>query len=163
MRDNKKITDPGLSAAERKAQRSREAQEAIAAPIRRSHPPHSVPTWLVLPMIVASAKSEAILGPYDLSAHVEAGGFKRLLDFTCVPTRMPDICDRAWKQHPGLPPIGAVVVGYFTELAGVEVYASALPPGWIVVHPIRRSGDHQVRFDACQQPFHVAWGCAVPT
>ena len=30
MRDNKKSTDPGLSAAERKAQRSREAQEAIA-------------------------------------------------------------------------------------------------------------------------------------
>src|SRR3981189_2690649 len=30
MRDNKKSTDPGLSAAERKAQRSRGAQEAIA-------------------------------------------------------------------------------------------------------------------------------------
>jgi DNA-directed RNA polymerase alpha subunit len=30
MSDNKKSTDPGLSAAERKAQRSREAQEAIA-------------------------------------------------------------------------------------------------------------------------------------
>jgi len=30
MRDNRKSTDPGLSAAERKAQRSREAQEAIA-------------------------------------------------------------------------------------------------------------------------------------
>jgi DNA-directed RNA polymerase alpha subunit len=30
MSDNKKSTDPGLSAAERKAQRSQEAQEAIA-------------------------------------------------------------------------------------------------------------------------------------
>jgi DNA-directed RNA polymerase alpha subunit len=30
MRDNRKSTDPGLSAAERKAQRSPEAQEAIA-------------------------------------------------------------------------------------------------------------------------------------
>jgi DNA-directed RNA polymerase alpha subunit len=30
MSDNKKSTDPGLSAAERKAQRSHEAQEAIA-------------------------------------------------------------------------------------------------------------------------------------
>ena len=36
MRDNKKSTDPGLSAAERKAQRSREAQEAIAADLEKA-------------------------------------------------------------------------------------------------------------------------------
>src|SRR5437899_4278355 len=112
-------------------------------------------------MIMASAKSEPVLGPDDLSAHVEAGSLKGLLDFTRVPTRMPDICDRAWKQHPCLPPIGAIIVCDLAELAGVKVYASALPPSRIVVYPIGRIGNHQVRLDPGQQPLGSFRGRAV--
>src|SRR5258708_14742973 len=117
----------------------------------------------MLPMIMAAAEGKSVLGPNDLRAHLEAGGLKGLLDFTRVPTRMPDICDRAWKQHPSLPPIGAIIVSYFAELAGVEIYASALSPGRIVIHPIRRVSDHQVGFDPGQQSLRIVVGGAVTT
>jgi hypothetical protein len=113
-------------------------------------------------MIMAAAEGKSVLGPNDLRAHLEAGNLKGLLDFTRVPTRMPDICDRAWKQHPCLPPIGTIVVGYLAELAGVKVDAGTLPPGRIVVHAVRWIRDHQVRADAGQQRVDVVLGGAVP-
>jgi hypothetical protein len=49
-----------------------------------------------------------------------------------MPTSMPDIGDRARKQRPGLPPIGAIIVRHLAELAGVEIDAGTLPPRRIV-------------------------------
>src|SRR5882672_2748141 len=74
---------------------------------------------------------------------------------------MPDICDRAGEQCPGLPPVGAIIVGYLTELAGVQVDSGALPPGRIIVHAVGRIGNHQLRLDPGQQPLGSFRGRAV--
>jgi hypothetical protein len=86
-----------------------------------------------------------------------------LLDLASVPPRMPDICDRAGEQCPGLPPVGAIIVGYLTELAGVQVDSGALPPGGIIVHAIGRISDHKVRLNPAQQFLRVFRGGAVAT
>ena len=114
-------------------------------------------------MIVPPAESKPVLGPDDLRAHVETRNLEGLLDLTRVPTRMPDIRDGAWKQHPGLPPIDAIVVGHLSQLASVEIYASALSPGRIVIHPIGRVRDHQVWFGPGQQALRIGVEGAVTT
>src|SRR3981081_1916636 len=134
---------------------------AVPAPIRAGRPPHRVPAGFVLPMIVASAERETVLGPNDLGAHLEAGGLKGLLDLARMPTSMPDICNRARKQRPGLPPTGAIVVRYLAELAGVEIDAGTFPPRRIVIHAVGRIGNHQLRLDPGQQPLGSFRGRAV--
>src|SRR4029079_16993026 len=66
---------------------------AVPTPVRPGCSPDRVPTGLVLPMIMAAGKGKPVLGPDNLGAHVEAGRFKRLLDLTRMPARMPDIGD----------------------------------------------------------------------
>ena len=83
----------------------------------------------MLPVIVAAAERKPVLGPDDLGAYLEACRFQRLLDVAGIPAGMPDVGDRARKQRPGLPPVGAVVVRDLAELALVEVDAGPLAPG----------------------------------
>src|SRR3979411_3180005 len=99
---------------------------AVPAPICPGRPAHGVPAGLMLPMIMAAAEGKHVLGPDDLRAHLEAGSLKGLLEFTCVPTRMPDIRKRSREDGPGPPPVGAMVVRHLAELAGVEIDSGTL-------------------------------------
>ena len=51
----------------------------------------------MLPVIMAAAEREPVLGPDDLGAHFKAGGLQRLLHLTRMKARVPDIGDRAGK------------------------------------------------------------------
>src|SRR4030081_1800302 len=118
---------------------------AVPAPIRPGCPAHRVPARLMLPMIMAAAEGKPVLGPDDLRAHLEAGGLKGLLDLARMPTRMPDICDRAGKKRPGFPPVAAIFVRYLAEFAGVEIDAGTFPSRRIVACAIGRSANHHLR------------------
>ena len=62
-----------------------------------------------------------------------------------VQSPVPDIRDVTGEQRIRLTPVGAIIVEHLAprEFAGTE--AAARPPGWIVLDPVRRIGDHQVR------------------
>src|SRR3982074_3382513 len=94
---------------------------AVPAPIRPGCPAHRIPARLMLPMIMAAAEGKPVLGPDDLSAHLEAGGLNGLRDLGRVRTSMPDMGNRPRKQCPGFPPVGAIIVRHLAELAGIEI------------------------------------------
>jgi hypothetical protein len=112
-------------------------------------------------MIVAATEREAIFGPNDLSADVEVGGLKGLLDFTGVQACMPDIGNRTRKKRPGFSPVVTVVVGHLAEFQRVEVDTGSLSPSRVIAHAVRRIGDHQMWLDATQQLLNIVRGGAV--
>jgi hypothetical protein len=63
---------------------------------------------------------------------------------------MPDVSNIAWEQRPCVAPVGAVIV---LDLAGAlgMTDPSPVPPGRIVLDPVRRIGDHQLRRNTAQR------------
>ena len=64
----------------------------------------------MLPVIVAAADDQALLGPDDLGADGEALRDQALGDRRGVQRAVPDIGDVAGEQRPGRAPVGAIVV-----------------------------------------------------
>src|SRR5580692_4917815 len=118
---------------------------AVTAPMAALALAHSVPAGYVLPMIVATAQGEVLLGPDDLSARPQPASREIGDDDVAVQSSVPGIGDIPGEQRIRLPPVGAVVVEHLAlrQLAGTE--AAARSPGRIVADAIRRIGDHQMR------------------
>ena len=127
---------------------------AVAVPVRLALVADRVPARLVLPVVVAAAEHQPLLGPDDLAADREAAGVEAVGDGGGVQRPVPDVGDLAGKQRPGLAPVGPVVVQH---LAGAPGRGGARPvaPGRVVGHAIGRIGRHQMRPHPAEQPRHV--------
>ena len=103
-----------------------------------------------LPMIIAAAEREVLLGPDDLSAQLEAARRETGGDDLAVQGPEPHIGGIPGEQSIGFPPVGAIVVEHLAvrELAPAEV--AARPPARVVTDPVRRIGDHQMRLGSRQ-------------
>src|SRR5205807_639574 len=69
--------------------------------------PHGVPARLMLPVIVAAADDEALLGPDDLRPDGEALAGQALRDRGGMQGAVPDIRNGAGEQRPCFRPVGA--------------------------------------------------------
>ena len=78
-------------------------------------------------------------------------GFKRILHHVGEAPGMPDIGDLAGKQRPGRAPVGTLVIGHLAHLAGIGIDPGPFSPSRIVIHAIRRVGDHQMRMHTRKQ------------
>jgi hypothetical protein len=65
---------------------------------------------------------------------------------------VPNISDIPSKQGVGLPPVGAIVVEHLALRKLAVAQATARSPTRIIVDPIRRIGNHQVRLRFRQHP-----------
>src|SRR5690606_8901152 len=110
---------------------------ARTLPMAGCAPAHRIEARLVLPVVVAAAKHEARLHPYDLRPYPEAADLQALRDHARVHAGMPDIGDIAGKQRPGLAPVGTVVVRHLSN-ARRGRYPSFIAPGRIVLDAIGR-------------------------
>ena len=72
----------------------------------------------MLPVVVAAAEHQALLGPDDLAADGEASDLEALGDRRGLQRAVPDIGDVAGEQRPGVAPVGAVVVQHPAGAAG---------------------------------------------
>jgi len=108
-----------------------------------------VPAWLVAPVIVAARDDQARLIPNDLRPRNEAGAPQTLLDGRGVQRAVPHVGDIPREQLPGRLPIRAVVVRDLSD--GARAWPHLLSPGGVVIHSIRRVGDHQPRPAAGKQ------------
>src|SRR6516162_526567 len=106
---------------------------------------HRVPAGFVLPMIIAAAQGEVVLGPDDLSAQLQPASRQTSGNDIAVQSPVPDIGDIAGKQRIGLPPVDAIVVEHLAPRQGAATAAAARSPGRVVGNPVRRIGDHQGR------------------
>src|ERR1700746_1406684 len=118
---------------------------AVAAPMTALALAHGVPAGFVLPVIIAAAQREVLLGPDDLSTKLQPASSQTGGDDVAVQGPMPDIGHVPREQRIGHPPAGAIVVQHraLRKLAPAELAARS--PGRLVADPIRRIGDHQVR------------------
>src|SRR5712672_521969 len=123
---------------------------AVALPVAGPALAYRVPAGFVLPVIIAAAQGEVLLGPDDLSARMQPAGRQTGGNNVAVQSPVPDVGDIAGEQRVRLPPVGAIVVEHLAprEIAGTK--AAARSPGRVVADPIRRIGDHQVRLRSCQ-------------
>jgi hypothetical protein len=85
---------------------------------------HGVPTAFVLPMIMAAAQGEVLVGPDDLSAQLQPVSGQIGGNDIAVQSPVPDISDIPREQRIGLPPVGAIVVEH---LAAGELEAGPAP------------------------------------
>src|SRR5205085_8829976 len=63
---------------------------AVALPVAGLAFAHCVPANLVLPMVIAAAQGEVLLGPHDLCANLKAAGRKTGDDDIAVQSPVPD-------------------------------------------------------------------------
>ncbi len=94
---------------------------AIARPATAGVAAHRIPAGLVLPMIIAAAEREAVLGPDDLRADLEVAALQAGLDGRRELAGVPDVGDVAGEQRPGRAPVRLVVVVDLAELAGFRL------------------------------------------
>ena len=92
----------------------------LRSPAQWPGPAHGIPAGLVLPVIIAAAQHQPVLGPDDLRADVEAAGVEALGHRRGVQRAVPDIGDVAREQRPGLAPVGAVVVQHLAGALGLR-------------------------------------------
>src|SRR5271169_3094337 len=118
---------------------------AVALPVALPTLTHRVPAGFMLPMVVATAQREVLLGPDNLRARLQPAAGETGGDDIAMHGAVPDIGDIAGKQRIGFPPVGTVIIEHrsLREFALAEV--AARPPGRIVADPIGRIGDHQAR------------------
>jgi hypothetical protein len=117
----------------------------------------------MLPVIIAAAQREMLLGPDDLSAQLQPASRQTGGDDVAVHRPVPDISDISREQRICLPPVGAIVVEHLAprELAGTA--AAACSPGRVVADPIGRIGDHQVRLRSRQYQLDICRAGTVAT
>src|SRR5450759_3830988 len=106
---------------------------------------HRIPAWLMLPMVVAAAEHQPLLGPNDLRTDGEAIVRKTVRNRRGVQGAVPDVGDVAREQGPSGSPVCLVVITDFAPSSGM-VDAQAMTPSRIVVDPVGRVGDHESGF-----------------
>jgi len=105
----------------------------------------------VLPVVIATAENEALLGPDDLRPDVEAYRHEALGHLCRVQRTVPDIGDIAGEQRPSLAPVGPVVVQHLAGALGLGL-ARLVAPGRVIFHAIGWIGHHQEGPHIAQQP-----------
>src|SRR5450759_5860971 len=102
---------------------------------------HRIPAGLMLPVIIAAAHDQSLLGPNDLRADGEAVVDKTVRNCRGVQGAVPDVSDVAFEQAPGSCPVCLVVV---TDLSasGRSVHSQAMTPSRIVIDPVAVSYTH---------------------
>jgi len=108
----------------------------------------------MLPVIMATAQHQTLLGPDDLTADLEPGHAKAFGHGGGVQRPVPDIGHLTGKERPGLAPIRAVVIGNLASafrLCGANLVA----PARIIHHAIRRIRNHEMRCDPIQKPGNI--------
>jgi hypothetical protein len=116
-------------------------------------------------MIMAAADRKIIFHPDDVRPSLKAAPIETILHDADLGPSVPDISHRAREQRPSLTPISPVIVLNLAQRAATDDPGSAgspmplnrgrYPPLSIVIHPIRRVGDHQVRLDAAEHALDV--------
>src|SRR5947209_15719711 len=101
---------------------------AVALPVAGLAVARRVPTGFMLPMVIAAAQGEVLLGPDNLSARLQPAAGKIGGDKVAVQRPVPDISDIPGEQRISLSPVGAIVVEHLSlrELASVK--RAARPP-----------------------------------
>ena len=127
---------------------------ARTLPVRLATVADGVEAGLVLPVVVAAAEHEAALHPDQLRPDGEARrprGSRQRSGRECRRARRRR---RRPEQRPRCAPVAAIVVA---DGAGARRRRDPglVAPAGLVVHPVRRIGDHEVRPGAVQQPRHV--------
>src|SRR6266446_8313635 len=114
---------------------------AIALPVAGLALTHRVPADFVLPMVIAAAQGEVLLGPDDLSARLQPAAGQIGGDDVAVQGAVPDISDIPGEQRISLSPVGAIVVEHLSlrELASAK--RAARPPTRFIADPVWRIGD----------------------
>src|SRR4029077_4537481 len=90
---------------------------AIAGPVALAS--HRVPARLMLPMVIAAADHQPLLGPDDLRPDGEALAGKALCHRGGVQGTVPHVGDGAGKARPCGGPIGALVVAHLADPRGL--------------------------------------------
>src|SRR5262245_32191280 len=93
---------------------------------------HGVPAWLMLPVIMAAAKNQSLLGPNDLRTDCEALALKCSSDGGCMEGSVPDIGDAAGEQGPCGFPVRPPIIADFGATRGM-VHTHSMAPSWIVI------------------------------
>jgi len=124
---------------------------------------YGVPAAFVLPVIIAPAQCEMLLGPDDLSAHLQPASRQTGGDDVTVHRPVPDISDISREQRIRLPPVSSIVVEHLSprELAGTA--AAARSPRRVVADTVWRIGDHQVRLRSRQHQLDIGRAGTVAT
>src|SRR5262245_6742422 len=90
---------------------------AVAGPV--AFLSDSIPTGLVLPVVVALAHYKPLFGPDDLRPDSETALGEALRNNAGAERPMPDVRHLAWEQVPGWSPIRDLVVFDFALSRGV--------------------------------------------
>jgi hypothetical protein len=125
---------------------------AVALPVALFTPPHGVIAAFVLPVVIATAQGEVLLDPDDLGPRLQSASRQIGSHDIAVQRSVPNISDIPSKQGVGLPPVGAMVVEHLALRKLAVAQATARSPTRIIVDPIRRIGNHQVRLRFRQHP-----------
>ena len=96
---------------------------AVALPMAGLALAHRVPAGLMLPMIIAAAQGEVLLGPDDLRPRLEAASSETSGGDLAVQSPEPDIDNIPGEQSMGFPPAGAMIIEYLAprELARLRL------------------------------------------
>src|SRR5205814_1853143 len=118
---------------------------AAALPVAGFAVAHRVPAGLVLPVIIAAAQSDMLLGPDDLGTQLKPAGCETGGNDLSAKRAVPNIGDVPGEERIRFAPVGAIVVEHpaLRQLAGAMVPLRS--PGGVVADAIRWIGHHQVR------------------
>ena len=129
---------------------------AVTTPVARRPFLDRVPRGLVLPVILAPAHGEVLLGPYDLAPNAERCRFEACGDSACLQGGMPDVGNSPREEAPGGRPVGAVVVQDGPH-GGALRRIHTMAPSWLVLNAVRRVGRHQHWPSAVKHPLNIYW------
>src|SRR5215471_1006912 len=136
---------------------------AVTLPVARLALTHRVPAVFMTPMVMAAAQRKMLLDPDDLRPRLQPASRQIGADHVAVEGSVPNISDISGKQRIGLPPVAAIIVEHLAlrEVAGPDPTTRA--PARIIVDPVRRVGDHQVRHRSSQHRLDIGRAGAVAT
>ena len=129
---------------------------AVTTPVARRPFLDRVPRGLVLPVILAPAHGEVLLGPYDLAPNAERCRFEACGDSACLQGGMPDVGNSTREEAPGGRPVGAVVVQDGPHCGALR-RIHTMAPSWLVLNAVRRVGRHQHWPSAVKHPLNIYW------
>src|SRR6266446_2320022 len=87
---------------------------AVALPVAGLAVAHRVPTGFMLPMVIAAAEGEVLLGPDDLRTRLQPAAGQIGGDNIAVQRPVPNISDVPGEQRISLLPVSAIVVEHLS-------------------------------------------------
>src|SRR3954471_22933115 len=98
---------------------------------------NGIPTWLVLPVVMAATHREMLLGPDELGPNLETGGAQRRRNFRSMDSSMPDVSNVPGEQSISFRPVDAVII---CDHSGLPLLPESglFPPHGIVINAVRR-------------------------